>query len=71
MSSLLKKAYPFLFFNISLIIGSGYCFRLITLFNSLRSLIQRTLPSFFGIMNVGEAHSLVPWGDNTPNSTKC
>ena len=32
--------------------------RLIRLFSSLKSEINRTVPSFFGMMNVGAAHSL-------------
>jgi hypothetical protein len=39
----------------SVIIGNGYCLRLMTLFNWRKLLIQRTLPSFFGIMNEGDA----------------
>ncbi len=41
----------------------------------LRTLVvtktQRTLPSFLGVINVGEAHSLAPCGDKTPIFTKC
>ncbi len=45
-------------------IGSGYCLLLTTLFNSRKSLTQWTLPSFLGVINVGEAR-----GDKTPIST--
>jgi hypothetical protein len=44
--------------RISHIIGSGYYFLFTTLFNSLKSLTQRTLPSVLGVMKVGLAHSL-------------
>ena len=37
-------------------IGKGL--RLMRLFNSRKSLINLTVPSFFGMMNVGAAHSL-------------
>ncbi len=52
-------------------IGSGYCFLLTTLFNSRKSLTQWTLPSFGGMINVGEAHSLTPCGDKRPIFTMC
>ncbi len=52
-------------------IGSGYCFLLTTLFNSHKSLTQRTLPSFLGVINLGEAHLLAPCSDTMPIFTKC
>jgi hypothetical protein len=42
----------------------------VKLFNSYKSLTYWTLPSFWGVLNVGEAHSLAPCGDKTPISTK-
>jgi hypothetical protein len=54
----------------SFMIDKGCCFRMIHLLSSLKSLIQRTLPSFFGVVNVGKAHSLVPWGSKTPSLNK-
>ncbi len=58
MSNLVKNLYPLCLLRISHMIGSGYCFLLAPLFNSRKSLTQRTLPSFLGVINVGEAHSL-------------
>ncbi len=52
-------------------IGSGYCFLLTTLFDSRKSLTQCSLPSFWGVINIGEAHSFAPCGDKMPISTKC
>ncbi len=45
--------------------GSGYCFLKTTLLISRRSLTQCMRPSFFGVMNVGDPHSLAPCGDRT------
>jgi hypothetical protein len=42
-------------------------FDFLTLFSAVRSLIQRTLPSFFGVTNVGLAHSLAPTRESAPN----
>ena len=70
MSNLVKNLYPLRRHKMSMIIGSGYCFLRTTLFNSRKSLIQRTLPSFLGVINDGDAHSLAPCGDKTPISTK-
>ena len=69
MSNLVKNVYPLCCLNMSMI-GSGYCFPLTTLFNSCKSLTQQTLLSFWGVINVGEAHSLAFCGDKTPISTK-
>ena len=71
MSSFVKKAYPGRRFRISWIIGRGYCLLLTTLFNSGKSLTQWTLPSFLGVIKVGEAHSLAPYGCKTPISQRC
>ena len=62
MSILVKNWYPGRLLKISCMIGRGYCLLLTTLFNSLKSLTQRTLPSFLGVINVGEAHLLAPRG---------
>ena len=70
MSSLEKNAYPIRLRRISVMIGNGYCLRLMTLLSCRRSLIQRTLPSFFGMMNVGDAHSLSCCRTRTPMVTK-
>jgi hypothetical protein len=59
---LVKNLYPKHFRRISVIMGKGYGLHLITLFNCRRSLIQRTLPSFLGIMKEGLAHLLSCWG---------
>jgi hypothetical protein len=69
MSNLVKNLYPLRLRKISHMIGSGYCFLLTTLFNSRKSQTQWTLPSFWGVINVGQAHSLAPCGDKTPIST--
>ena len=70
MSNLEKNLYPLRRRKMSIIIGSGYCFLQTTLCNSRKSLTQQTLPSFLGVINVGDAHSLEPCGDKTPISTK-
>ena len=44
---------PSCFNNKSCIFGIGCGFLLILLFTSLKSLMKRTVPSFFGIINVG------------------
>ncbi len=70
MSSLVNKLYALCRRKISHMIGSGYCILLTTLLNSCKSLTQQTLPSFLGVINVSEAHSLAPCSDKTPISTK-
>jgi hypothetical protein len=45
-------------------------FGFVTLLSSRRSLTQRMRPSFFGVMNVGDLHSLAPCGDRTPLQTR-
>ena len=50
--------------------GRGYIFLLISLLSSRKSDTHRTLPSFFGMMNVGAAHSEAPIFESTPSSTK-
>jgi hypothetical protein len=47
-------------------IGSGYCLRNPTLFNSHKLLTQQTVLSLFGVTKVGEPHLLAPCGDSTP-----
>ncbi len=54
----------------SMIIGNGYCFHLMTLFNWCKFLIQCTLLSFLGIMNEGDAHSLSFCDVRTPSLTR-
>ncbi len=71
MSNVVRNSYPLRRRKISHMIGSGYCFLLTTLFNFRKSLTQSTLPSFGGVINVGETHSLAPCGDKTPIFTKC
>jgi hypothetical protein len=39
-----------------------------TLLRARKSVIHRTLPSFFGIRKVGDNHSEAPQGDKTPAS---
>jgi hypothetical protein len=68
ISILVKNLYPVRFLRISWIIGRGYCWRLTTLSNSLRSLTQWTLSSFWGMIKVGEEHSLAPCGCKAPIS---
>ncbi len=70
ISNLLKNLYPLRLFRMSPIMGSGSWFLFAILFNSLKSLTQRTLPSFLGVIKVGDAHSLAHWGDNTPILTR-
>jgi hypothetical protein len=50
----------------SVIISNGYYLHLMTLFNWHKSLIKRTLPSFLGMMNEGDAHSLSCCAARTP-----
>ncbi len=57
-SSFVNNLYPERVHKISVIIRNSYCFRLMTLFNWCKSLIQHTLPSFLGMMKEGDAHSL-------------
>ena len=70
MSNLVKNLYPLHRRKMSIIIGSGYSFIQTTLFNSCKSLTHWTLPSFLGVINIGDAHSLAACGDKTPVSTK-
>jgi hypothetical protein len=70
MSTLIKNLYPLHCPKLSHMIGSGYCFLLTTLFNSRKSLTQWTQQSFWGVTNIGGAHSLALCGDKTPISTK-
>ena len=65
MSILVKNLYPEHLLGISWIIGRGYCLCLTTVFNYLESLTQQTLPSFLGVIKVGEDHSLDPCGLNS------
>jgi len=58
--------YPVCLLRMSWILGRGYCLLLTTSFSSLKSLTQRTLPSFLGVIKVREAHFLAPCADNTP-----
>ncbi len=53
-----------------MIIGSGYCLHLITLFSVCKFLIQCIHPSFLGTMKDGEVHSLSFVGAKTPISTR-
>jgi hypothetical protein len=71
MSNLVKNLYPLCSCKISHMIGSGYCFLLTALFNSCKSLTQQTLPSFWGVIKIGEAHSLAPCSDKMPIFTEC
>jgi hypothetical protein len=67
MLSVVKYLYPEHFLcKISLIIGNGYCLHLLTLFSwHGELLIQHTLPSFLGMMNEGDAHSISCWDVQT------
>ena len=60
MSSLVKYLYPALFHKISEIFGKGKILHLITLFNSRKSAIHQTEPSFLGITKHGKPHSEAP-----------
>ncbi len=71
MSNVVRNSYPLCPCKISHMIGSGYCFLLTILFNSHKSLTQHTLSCFWGVINVGKAHSLAPCGDKMPIFTKC
>jgi hypothetical protein len=51
----------------SVIIGNGYCSCLMTLFSQCELLIQRTLLSFFGMVNEDDAYSLSYCGAKTPS----
>ena len=55
--------------SISLMCGNGYGLRLIHLFSLLKSVTNRILPSFFGMMNVGAAHSQRLTFVRTPKAT--
>jgi hypothetical protein len=66
MSSFVKNVYPERLHKMSVIIGNGYCFRLMTLFNWRKPLIQRSLSSFLGIIYEGDAHSLSCCAARTP-----
>jgi hypothetical protein len=70
MSSFVKNLYPERLRKMSVIIGNGYCLRLMTLFHWRKSLIQRTLPSLLGIMNEGDAHSLSYCAARSPILTR-
>jgi hypothetical protein len=54
----MKNLYPEHLRKMSVIIGNGYCLRLMTLFNWRKLLIKRTLLFFLGKMNEGDAHTL-------------
>ena len=66
----MKNLYPERLHKMSIIISNGYCLRLMTLFNWHKLLIQHTLPSFFGIMNEGDTHSLSCCAARTPILTR-
>ncbi len=66
----MKKLFPECLRKVSVIIGNGYCLRLMTLLSWCKLLIQLTLPSFLGIMNEGDAHSLSCCADRTPILTR-
>jgi hypothetical protein len=51
-------------------IGNRYCLHQMILFSWCKFLIQHTLPSFLGVMNEGEAHSLSCCGAKTPILTR-
>jgi hypothetical protein len=65
-----EKLVPRRLRRLSVIIGNGYCLHLMTLFNWRKLLIQRTLPSFLGVMNEGDVHSLSCCAARTPISTR-
>ncbi len=69
MSSFLKNLYPEMQSSMSVMIGKGYCFWMITLLSECKSVTWRTRPSFFGIMKAGDAHSEAPHGSRMPSST--
>jgi hypothetical protein len=69
-SSFLKNLYPERLRKMSMIISNGYCLHLMTLFNLIKLLIQRTQPSFLGIMNEGDTHSLSCCAARTPIFTR-
>ncbi len=69
-SSFVKNLHLECLRKISMIIGNGYCLRLMTLLNYGKLLIQRTLPSFLGIMNEGDAHSFSFCAARTPILTR-
>ncbi len=71
MSILVKILYPERLLRIFWMIVREYRLRLTTLFDSLKSLTQQTLPSFLGVIKVGDAHSLAPCGRKTPISQRC
>ena len=53
-----------------MIISSGYCLHLITLFSWHTLLIQHMHLSFWGTLKDGEANSLSVMGASTPSSTR-
>ena len=55
-SSAVAYVKPPIFCRISCIFGIGYGFLFSALFNCLKSVTNRTVPSFFGMINVGAAH---------------
>ena len=56
-SNAVAQAKPSSFCSVVLILGIGKGLLTIRLSSSLKSVIVRTVMSFFGIMNAGEAHS--------------
>ncbi len=70
LACFVKNLYPECLRKISAIIGNGYCLPLMTLFNWRKLLIQRTLPSFLGLINEGDTHSLSCCGARTPILTR-
>ena len=67
-SNLVKNTYPAHLVRIVCIRGKGYILRLMTLLSSRKSDTHRTLPSFFGIIKVGDAHLEAPHFCRTPIS---
>jgi hypothetical protein len=62
-----KNLYPEHLRKMSVIIGNEYCSCLMTLFSQCELLIQRTLLSFFGMVNENDAYSLSYCGAITPS----
>ena len=56
-SKAVAKVKPSISCKTVLILGNGNGFLTIRLFTSLKSVRKRTVPSFFGVMNDGDAHS--------------
>ncbi len=61
-----EKLVPRTLCKICMIFGKEYCLHLMTLFNWCKLEIQHTLPSFLGIMNEGDVHSLSCCAARTP-----